>query len=357
MPQSRAGVAAPSPEALQLTEQAARNGQAPDPGARRYTFISGGGFILDAPTTVPAVWGEGSDVLWSQGEPLFITGPQGVGKSTIAQQLALARAGVIGPAVIGFPVAIDPRPVLYLASDRPKQIGRSMRRMVREQHRELLDQRICIWPGPLPFDLVKEPLRFAGFVQSSGAGTVVIDSLKDIAGKLSDEETGTAVNRALGAVVALDIEVVVIHHHRKAGTENRKPTKLSDVYGSTWLTGGSGSVVCLWGEPGDETVELTHLKQPSETVGPLDLQHDHEAGMTHRLERPDVWSVLQSALTPGVTAHEAADQLHGSAHGRSDLEKVRRRLEKYVKAGTAVRVKGEQATDPVRYRPVAKGAS
>ena len=47
-----------------------------------------GGIIFDAPKYVPAI-GVGHDVLWSEGEPLIIAGPPGVGKTTIAQQLAL----------------------------------------------------------------------------------------------------------------------------------------------------------------------------------------------------------------------------------------------------------------------------
>ena len=41
-----------------------------------------------------------------------------------------------------------------------------------------------------------------------------------------------------------------------------KPKRLADVYGSRWLTAGMGSVLLLWGEPGDLVVEVRHLKQP-----------------------------------------------------------------------------------------------
>jgi hypothetical protein len=56
---------------------------------------AGGAFVLDIADDVPAIWGSGDDVLWASGEPLTICGPQGVGKTTLAQQLALARAGVL----------------------------------------------------------------------------------------------------------------------------------------------------------------------------------------------------------------------------------------------------------------------
>jgi hypothetical protein len=61
------------------------------------------------------------------------------------------------------------------------------------------------------------------------------------------------------------------------------------VYGSTWLTSGLGSVIVLDGKPGDPTVELRHLKQPAEPVGPLTLRHDHTAGVTVLFDnRPDL---------------------------------------------------------------------
>jgi hypothetical protein len=55
----------------------------------------------------------------------MISGPQGVGKTTILQQLVL---GVVGlrDEVLGIPIKpVDDRPVLYLALDRPEQIARS----------------------------------------------------------------------------------------------------------------------------------------------------------------------------------------------------------------------------------------
>ena len=57
-------------------------------------FKTGREFVLDAPTSVPALHGRDHEVLWSQGEPLLICSPQGVSKSTLMQQLMLHRIGV-----------------------------------------------------------------------------------------------------------------------------------------------------------------------------------------------------------------------------------------------------------------------
>ena len=68
---------------------------------------------------------------------------------------------------------------------------------------------------------------------------------------------------------------MLLHHERKAANGGKRVHTLDDVYGSTWLTSGLGSVFVLDGEPGDPTVELRHLKQPAEPIGPLTLRHDH----------------------------------------------------------------------------------
>jgi hypothetical protein len=54
----------------------------------------GGDFILDEPEIIPAIWGQGERVRWAEGEGILITGHQGVGKTTVAEQLVLHRIGL-----------------------------------------------------------------------------------------------------------------------------------------------------------------------------------------------------------------------------------------------------------------------
>src|SRR4051812_37882823 len=63
----------------------------------------GGDFILDAPDTVPALWGTDDDVLWARGEALMLVGGPGVGKTTIAGQLVRGRLGLADD-LLGYPV-------------------------------------------------------------------------------------------------------------------------------------------------------------------------------------------------------------------------------------------------------------
>lgn len=124
----------------------------PQPDER---YVSGGTFILDAPKGVPAVWGSSDQVAWAKGEPLLIVGPAGVGKTTLAGQLIMARVGFRG-SVLGMPVAAGER-VLYLACDRPAQVQRALARLVTANDREVLDERLVIWKGPPPADFARHP--------------------------------------------------------------------------------------------------------------------------------------------------------------------------------------------------------
>jgi hypothetical protein len=51
-----------------------------------------------------------------------------------------------------------------------------------------------------------------------------------------------------------------IHHHRKASGDNKKPNKLSDVYGNQYITARASSVVCLWDSGIPNTLDFLPLK-------------------------------------------------------------------------------------------------
>lgn len=311
-------------------------------------LLRGASFVLDTPEGVPAVWGRGDTVAWAKGEPLFIVGPQGAGKTTLAGQLALRRHGVGDQAFLGMPVETDPRRVLYLACDRPRQVARSFRRMVTERDRSALES-FLVWTGPLPFDVAGDPDRLATFATELEVGTVFIDSLKDVALDLSKDETGSRVNRALQGLLAADIEVAVLHHQRKSQATNSKPRTLSDVYGSGWLTAGAGSVLLLWGEPGDNIVELRHLKQPAEDIGPLKVFHDHERGVSTVHEPVNLWTLVQASN--GLTAADAARAIFDTADPKpNEVERARRKLDRLVVEGIAGKRDGGPRK-PVEYVP------
>ncbi len=312
---------------------------------RRTAMAMGDRFVLDVPETVPAVWGDGHQVAWAAGEPLLIVGPDGVGKTTVLQQLLLAQIGVRVTELFGLPV-VTGRRVLYIAADRPTQAQRSMNRMVGEKDRELLHERLVVWRGPLPFDLVTEPGALLSLARRAECDVVGIDSLKDVASKISSDETGQGVNAAFQTCCAEGVDVVAAHHQRKAQAGDPKPKFISDVYGSRWITAGCGSVFMLWGEAGDPVVELSHLKQPDETIGPFSILHDHVAGTSSVVDRVDAYTVVTRSLK-GATAAQVAMALFGNAE-RNSLEKRR------AASSRASLRRGRSTTNPGSAQPMAR---
>lgn len=309
----------------------------PKETADRSRAVDGHTFITAEPDQIPACWGKGDQVFWAEGEGLMIVGPDGVGKTTLMQQLALARIG-LNDTLLGQPV-VEARHVLYIAADRPRQAARSFARMVSPIHHQLLRERLTVWRGPLPFDLTTDRAALAGLAQELGATDIYIDSLKDVALDLSKDETGSRVNIALQEVIARNIDLCVAHHQRKEGRDGTgKPKRLADVYGSRWLTAGMGSVICLWGEPGDPVVELLHLKQPAEDVGPLQLLHDHKHGRTTIETSTSVIEILAEHHHTGLEVRTLAERLYQKPEPtRSEIEKARRRLEALADEGLATR--------------------
>ncbi|MEO3761219.1 bifunctional DNA primase/polymerase [Mycobacterium sp. B14F4] len=314
-------------------------------------LLDGLAFLTDSSAAEP-LWGRGGQVLWAPGEGLMICGPQGVGKSTVAQEIVLARMGLRASELLGFPVGTDERPVLYLAMDRPPQIRRSLARMVDVTDADVaarLRQRLVVWTGPPPFDAAEAPEVFADWVAQHGRdpGLVIVDSLKDLASGLATDDGGAGFNAAMQRVLANGTEFVSLHHQRKANADNKKPNKLSDVYGSTWLTSGQGSVLLLWGEPGASKVELSHLKQPQEVVGPLIVDHAHGSGesvASDPIER--LIELARLAGVEGFIESEAVAALHDIDRDHEDYDKCRkkvgRKLARLVDEGVLLYEKGSR---------------
>nr|WP_138894042.1 DnaB-like helicase N-terminal domain-containing protein [Streptomyces chryseus] len=317
-------------------ERALASGQ-----GRLSRFITDGWrFVTETGADTEPLWGTREQTAWSSGESLMIVGAPGVGKTTLAHQVVFARLG-IGDSVLDMPVAPGKR-VLYLALDRYKQIARAMARRVQPEHEQRLRDGLSVWQGPLPATLDKEPDLLADLAAAHQADTIVIDSLKDAMSTLVDDALANAYNNARQRAIRAEVEIIELHHQRKA-TEGapraQKPT-LDRVYGSTWLTSGAGSVLFVSGEAGDLAVTLHHLKNPTGEIGPLQLIHDHERGITTVDPKCDPAQILRQR-PDGLTVRELAVLQSGeTSPDRAATEKARRILDRLVKAGLAVKAEG-----------------
>jgi len=294
-------------------------------------MVAGDVFVLDGGIDLEPRWGTTTDVLWAHGESLMLVAPTGAGKTTVAVQLVEALIGANDGTVLGLPV-MPCRHVLYLAMDRPRQIKRALRRRLGHLPRQLLHERLSVRRGPLPTDLAKVPDQLVTLARQVGADVVVVDSLKDACAKLTDDESGSMVNRGIQMANADDLDVIVLHHQRK-GQNGAAPSKLEDVYGSTWLTAGAGSVVLLWGEAGSEQVELRHLKQPADPVGPWNLEHDHLTGLTRVVRSFDALEYVRRH--PDASVLDVAKAEHGGdvKAGSAPYKRTERRLKRLQRQG------------------------
>jgi len=301
--------------------------------------MDGGQFLLETDPLPAAMWGEGGDVLWARGEALVIAGPQGVGKTTLAGMLLRATAGLLDK-VLGFPVQGCEHRVGYLAMDRPEQARRNLGRMFTEEERPALEEFLRFWTGPPPTDVAAEPETLLRLAQQMDVDVLFVDSLKDAAVGLSKDEVGAGYNRARQLCLAEGIQLVELHHMVKNGADGKAPKQLRDVYGSTWITSGAGSVIVLWGDAGDPIVEFHHLKQPMNEVGPFKIMHDRATGLAsvYHDEETDLVALARRCASGGVSARDAATCLYDTEKpSKSQVEKARRKLDDHTEKGLLVR--------------------
>jgi hypothetical protein len=163
------------------------------------------------------------------------------------------------------------------------------------------------------------------------ADAVVVDSLKDAAIGLSDD-VGAGYNRARQLACREGVQVLELHHVRKAQSAKVADLDIDDLYGSTWLTSGAGSVILLTGKSGDPIVRLGHLKQPASEVGPVQILHDDVTGRSTICRSVDLVALVRASGS--ITAVDAARSLHDTDQPTAaEREKARRKLDRLVNTG------------------------
>jgi Bifunctional DNA primase/polymerase, N-terminal/AAA domain len=301
----------------------------------------------------PAIWGPPDSPLWMPGESLMIAGESGLGKSTLAQSLVAGRIGLLSE-VLGYPVEDDGGRVLYLAADRALQIRRMMRRVApRDTDWASINDRLLIREGSPLVRLTDEgnSTWLVEQAQAMGVTTVVIDSLKNVILKPSDEGLANAYDQTRQALVNRGINLIEIHHTRKTTTQGQGGRGgMDDVHGSIALVAGAGSVLTLSRPRGadddNHDVLLRQVKSLAGTHKATLLTLDIEAGLLNRADEAKSLENQISALffwnnedgTPKqLLPREIYPQLYPEGATTTQQSNVRKKLSQLVRTGELVK--------------------
>lgn len=215
-----------------------------------------------------------TDLLDKQGLMVW-SGPPGCGKTHASLQFGLKLA--TGQPYCGFETS-RPQKIAFISlemSDR--QLGHIARQTVEafsfsKQDQRLIGQNFTVpeVSGHLSLDTAAGIDALAEFVTLWRPDGIIIDSLSMVtAGDLNDDN---GIRKFFGSLNELSrIEnffTWVIHHTRKGQVGNTRPNKLSDVYGSQYITAYASTVVSMW-PLADQRKEMRVLKNRM-ALSPLD---------------------------------------------------------------------------------------
>lgn len=179
----------------------------------------------------------------------LLTGPTGVGKT----QFTLDAAGhmALGKEFLGKPTRKSRIGFFSLEmgiTDLKHFLQQLQYSFTAEEH-DALEENLLIFPLGEPLYFANEAVR-AQLDQVIGdykLDGIIIDSLGSATEEnVSDEKIKQHFHWNDKIRQKHDLFTWYIHHHRKANGDNRKPNKLSDVYGSQYITSYATTVACLW---------------------------------------------------------------------------------------------------------------
>jgi archaellum biogenesis ATPase FlaH len=185
---------------------------------------------------------------------MLISGEPGIGKTQFCLDLAYRLA--TGSSVLKKP-EILPTEVMFISLEMDVI---ELKYIYEHHSKEFLDVEKWDTVKVFPF----EETSFVAFekaIKEHRPKVLIIDSLSELC---MDEMKELEARRVMAWLKKMrrtyDLAEIVIHHNRKASDANKKPRKLSDLYGSFIFGKLSETVVSLWQEEGKSYLELHSLK-------------------------------------------------------------------------------------------------
>lgn len=202
------------------------------------------------------------DLLQEQGY-LLLTGPSGVGKTQWSLRWAFQLA--LGRDWLGLQVT-RPRKIAFFSLEMPhpdlKYFLAIMAKDYSDEDKAILEQNLILVPygEAIYMDQKEGQQQIIDIIEAINPDGIIVDSTgSTTSGGLSNEEVVKRImdfNDSLRK--RMGIFTWYIHHMRKASGDNKKPNKLSDVYGNQYLVNRATTVLCLW--PNHSKIDVLPLK-------------------------------------------------------------------------------------------------
>ena len=190
-----------------------------------------------------------------------------------------------------------------------------------------------VWQGPPPSDLATFSGLLLDLCRKADADTVIVDSLKDAAIGLNDDEVGAGYNRARQTAISGGVEVVELHHNRKAANTGKRVVAIDDLYGRHLVDLRRRVRGSTHRRPGG-----SH-RQPAAVEAARRRGRPHADHPRPRRGRSTVWHTTDlcraaQAAKGGLTAVDAARlAFETDKPTAAEKEKARRRLDKLANSG------------------------
>jgi len=187
---------------------------------------------------------------------MIVSGQPGVGKTQFCFDFSYRLA--TGKVILGKEIS-RPYKVLFfsLEMDVPE-----LQYIFKHQSKEFLET--ALWNTNLSIvspDWDSGMQSFEKTLQEINPDILIIDSISELATDDLKESEAREILRWIKKIrKANNVAVIAIHHNRKASDGNKKPRKLSDLYGSYLFAKSTDTVLSLWQEEGRELLDMDSLK-------------------------------------------------------------------------------------------------
>lgn len=203
-------------------------------------------------------------ILESNGNVMLAAAP-GVGKTQLTLQAAAHLA--LGKDFLGFKVN-KPCKVLFFSFEMDdlslKVFLSAQAKAYTPEELDYLDKNFKIYPlgGPMALNSLDEQKKALDMILSGEFDGVLFDSLSRSTDKSLVDDVAMRVLMGWIDTLRSKYKIFVwwIHHNRKPNGDNKKPTKLADLYGSVFITSPITTGMIMWPTSTKGEIELYFIK-------------------------------------------------------------------------------------------------